>query len=115
MAIAPRFILTDYDSPDAVVASTTLEVNLRLTNAIDIDSEGVNVELSGTVALMDLGVTDSYTREYVLRDGTSYSQYEEVCSFHTHYCCVMTPLSISCCVMTPLSITGPAFTDLLQL
>ena len=76
--IASGFNLMDYDSPDAL--STGLTVTLTLTQAIDRESEGIRAEVTGGVNMIEQNTTEDFTRVYILSNGSSYSQYEEVCT-----------------------------------
>ena len=79
MPIAADLHLRDYDSPDT--QGSSLSVRLTLREAIDRESEGVAVEVTGGVVMTELVSSEDYTREYVLSNGSSYSQYEEVCLY----------------------------------
>lgn len=75
--LAPNFTLRDYDSPDT--PSTPHTVTLTLTQAVDEDSEGVQVEItSGGIQVRDIS-TEQYTKVYELSNGTSFSEYQQVC------------------------------------
>ena len=76
--IAAEITLTDYDSPDS--SGTEVTVTLTLTEAIDGESEGVNVVTSGGV-IVNVSI-EEHTQVYTISNGTSYSQYQEVCLCH---------------------------------
>ena len=77
MLLAANFTLRDFDSSDTSGANLT--VTLVLEQAVDGESEGVRVVTGGGVEIQELDSTDPLTKVYSLTNGSSYSQYEEVC------------------------------------
>lgn len=75
--LAEDFNLQDFDSPDTPV--TNLTVTLTLTETIDVASEGVRLETSGDVVMVEQDSEDEHIKVYTLTNGSSFSQYEEVC------------------------------------
>lgn len=73
--IAGDITLFDYDSPDS--PGTELTLTLTLTGALDGESEGVTVDTSGGVTVQVS--IEGHTQTYTLSNGTSYTQYQEVC------------------------------------
>ena len=86
--LAADFTLRDYDSPDT--PSTPHTLTLTLTQAVDGDSEGVTVEVgSGGVQFSEVSSAEEFTKVYVLNNGTSFSDYQQVfCTLHCspHLC-----------------------------
>ena len=86
--LATDFTLRDYDSPDT--PSTPHTLTLTLSQAVDGDSEGVMVDVgSGGVQFSELPSAAEFTKVYVLDNGTSFSDYQQVfsmlqCSTHLH-------------------------------
>ena len=85
LPLAAYFILRDYDSPDSPTTPPT--ITLTLTEAVDEESEGIRVVTSGGVIMEEADPIELYTKVYTLTNGTSYSQYQQVC-------CEVVPLSL---------------------
>lgn len=88
LLLAANFTLRDFDSSDT--PGTNLTVTLVLEQAVDGESEGVRVVTGGGVEIQELDSTDPLTKVYLLTNGSSYSQYEEVCVAYSQ------PVSSSC-------------------
>ena len=108
VVLAEDFALRDHDSSDS--PGIELTVTLTLTQALDEDSEGVRLVTRGGVTLRELESTEEYMKQYILSNGTSYSQYEEV--FARFLC----KYGLVWGLITPTScLAGAANFDLLQL
>lgn len=77
LSLAANFTLRDFDSSDT--PGTNLTVTLTLEQAVDGESEGVSVVTSGGVEIREVDSNEPFTKVYELTNGSSYSQYEQVC------------------------------------
>ncbi len=79
LAIALNFYLTDFDSSDANTADLNLTVTL--VHAVDAEYEGLSFSAEGTgVIVEEVARTGApeYRVQYVLRNASSYDEYEQV-------------------------------------
>ncbi len=75
--IAQSFNLRDFDSSDS--NSAALQLTVTLTHAVDGTNEGLSFYTAGTSVTVDtIANPDEFSVQYVLRNATSYAEYQQV-------------------------------------